>query len=167
MQKNKPTCYKLNAAEDLNKFITRLWSESWRAQEVQAYHLTIFWGVKLDSQRWFKMAPFHVALNRISHSDLVSVSEETPAGPTNIKCWTCSGCCSKRKVASDIPVALTLAQWFKCWEQYSLLITLRAYLAATYPPKECPSNIKLLRFLAFRHSSKESMNHASVSIRQR
>jgi hypothetical protein len=43
------------------------------------------------------------------------------------------------------------------------IITLRAYLAATYPPNECPSNIKLLRFLAFRHSSKESMNHASVS----
>jgi hypothetical protein len=43
------------------------------------------------------------------------------------------------------------------------MITLRAYLAATYPPNECPSNIKLLRFLAFRHSSKESMNHASVS----
>jgi len=42
-------------------------------------------------------------------------------------------------------------------------ITLSAYLAATYPPKECPSNIKPLRFFAFRHSSKESMNHASVS----
>lgn len=57
-------------------------------------HLIIFWGVKLDSHRWFKMAPFHVALNRVSHSDLCSVSEVNPAGPTKIKCWTCSGCCN-------------------------------------------------------------------------
>lgn len=44
------------------------------------------------------------------------------------------------------------------------VITFRAYLAATYPPKECPSNMKLLRFLDLRHSSRESMNHASVSV---
>lgn len=41
--------------------------------------------------------------------------------------------------------------------------TFRAYFAATYPPKECPSKINWLRFLALRHSSKESINHASVS----
>lgn len=48
-------------------------------------------------------------------------------------------------------------------EQLHYITTCRAYFAATYPPKECPSKMKLLKFLALRHSSKESMNHASVS----
>lgn len=51
-----------------------------------------FWGVKLDSHKWFKSAPFHVALNWVSHSDLPSDSDENPTGPTNIKCLICSGC---------------------------------------------------------------------------
>lgn len=57
-------------------------------------YLINFCGVKLDSHKWFKIAPFHVALNLVSHSDLPSDSDENPAGPTKIKCWTCSGCCN-------------------------------------------------------------------------
>lgn len=55
-------------------------------------YLTSFWGVKFDSHKWFRSAPFHVALNLVSHSDLASDSAENPADPTRIKCWTCSGC---------------------------------------------------------------------------
>lgn len=35
-------------------------------------YLIIFCGVKLDSHKWFKIAPFHVALNLVIHSDLAS-----------------------------------------------------------------------------------------------
>lgn len=49
-------------------------------------YLINFCGVKLDSHKWFKTAPFQVALNLVSHSDLPSDSDETPAGPTKIKC---------------------------------------------------------------------------------
>lgn len=119
----------------------------------------IFWGVKLDSHKWFRITPFHVALNWTSDSGMAD-SDWNPAGPTKIKCWMCSGCYTYEQ------------NWHQKWYYYTNpgiqtlseeIITLRAYLAATYPPNECPSNIKLLRFLAFRHSSKESMNHASVS----
>ena len=50
------------------------------------YYLTTFIGVKLDSHKWFRIAPFHVALNRLSVSYLGSESDETPAGPTRIRC---------------------------------------------------------------------------------
>lgn len=43
-------------------------------------------GVKLDSQRWLRIAPFQVACSRVSHSDLPSDSDENPTGPTKIKC---------------------------------------------------------------------------------
>lgn len=125
-------------------------------------YLIIFCGVKLDSHKWFKIAPFHVALNLVIHSDLASDWAENPAGPTKIKCWTCSGCCDINKIWHQkikcCHILLLISNY-----QHRKTITLRAYLAATYPPRECPSKMKLLRFLALRHSSKESINHASVS----
>lgn len=38
-----------------------------------------------------------MALNLVNHSDLCSDSDEKPAEPTKIKCWTCSGCWKKTK----------------------------------------------------------------------
>lgn len=137
-------------------------------QKKNKNHLIIFWGVKLDSHKWFIIAPFHVALKRVSRSDC-SDSCENPADPTKTKCFTCSGCYKykrqkeinqKSRVTSDMTT--TLQKIINSTKKNA--ITLRAYFAATYPPKECPSNIKLLRFLDLRHSSKESMNHASVSV---
>ena len=137
----------------------RCWSTP---RQGKGTYLTTFWGVKLDSHKWFKMAPFQVALNWASHSDLESDSDENPADPTKINCLTCSGCYNTnvqqpsemKKVPSYSP---------QNTNNHGKTITLSAYLAATYPPNECPSNMKLLRFFAFRHSSKESINHASVS----
>lgn len=65
-------------------------------------HLMSFWGVKLDSHKWFASAPFNVALNRVSHSDFPSDSDEKPAGPTKIKCLMCSGCYYKDNNETEI-----------------------------------------------------------------
>lgn len=134
----------------------------------QTDHLTIFCGVKLDSHKWFITAPFQVLLNWVSHSDLCSDSDENPADPTKIKCWMCSGCYNSNTIGINNG---NNSPWeHNAFPQINIekgeTITLSAYLAATYPPKECPSKIKLLRFLALRHSSKESINHASVSALQ-
>ncbi|KAK3002352.1 hypothetical protein RJ639_022432 [Escallonia herrerae] len=82
------------------------------------------------------------ALNWITHSDLRSNSDENPADPTKTKSCTCSGCYTNSETVSmdtyrdwgSITIRPEIAQ-NQCWKA----TTLRAFLAATYPPKECPS----------------------------
>lgn len=73
--------------------------EIWVMKCKKLLYLTILWGVKLDSHSWFTSMPFHVARNLVNHSELWSVSDEKPAGPTKIKCWTCSGCWNRISVS--------------------------------------------------------------------
>lgn len=90
-------------------------------------YLTSFWGVKLDSHKWFRTAPFHVALNLVSHSDFGSDSAVNPADPTRTKCWTCSGCWKVRDHISHKLCHLINIESYTMMEKF----TLRAYLAAT------------------------------------
>lgn len=131
----------------------------------RSYYLRTFIGVKLDSHKWFITAPFHVARNLVSHSDLCSVSDVNPTLPTKIKCSTCSGCCKSNSGKSvDYLLLLFQIKFLIRKYYYYQELTFNTYLDAMYPPKECPSKTNLSRFLALRHSSRESTNQASVSV---
>lgn len=50
-------------------------------------------GVTFDSQIKLARTPFQVDFNSIQRSD----SAEKPAGPTSMRCFTCSGCYTHQK----------------------------------------------------------------------
>lgn len=57
-----------------------------KKKRIEQIYLMTVCGVTLDSHKWFRIAPFHVALNRRSDSE-ASDSDENPADPTKIRCW--------------------------------------------------------------------------------